>query len=278
MAADPAQAPGLCNECAGPLCDDMSEGYMICVKCGLRHSQMFIYEPEWKDYQKMRDDGQEVTGDRAGRAMTEKEHDQIINGALKEKRINDLLDEVAKTARVLDLPRAEITTIENWMKIYVEKTPMTRSKEYVAVAAIVLSSWFGHAPLWHSNIAYRLGLKDSRLRIVMRTFSLLLKPNMRFLDHNDHIQVAIRAYFNLHPNISDEQEVSRLIARCEKKYGNIELHKSMHYVLAAHYALQCIDYDQRLVPDPAPVMKDRAKKLGVGLSFLSLVRRFAPIM
>lgn len=273
---DPAQAPGLCNECGGPLCDDMSEGYMICVKCGLRHSQMFIYEPEWKDYQKMRDEGQEVTGDRAGRAMTEKEHDEIINGANKQNRINDLLEEVAKVARVLDLPRAGTATIKNWMKIYVEKTPMTRSKEYVAVAAIVLASWrLGHTPLWHSNIAYRLGLKDSRLRIVMRTFSLLLKPNMRFLDHNDHIQVAISAYCHLYAGPVHGQEISRLLSRYEKKYGSIELHKCMNYVLAAS---NVISQDGGRYMHIERDMQKRAKELGVGLSFLSLRRRFAPIV
>lgn len=241
----------------------MSEGYMICVKCGLAHSQMFIYTPEWKDFEKMKDEGQEVTGDRAGRAVSEKDMEQTKD----QKRVADLMDEVAKTARLLNLPRADVATIENWMTIYVKKTPVTRNKEYVAVAAIVLSSWFGHAPLWHSNIAYRLGLKDQRLRIVMRTFSLLLKPNMRFLDHNDHLDVAIRAYFTLFPCISDEQEVSRLIARYEKKYGNIELHKCMHYVMAAHYELTT-----------SLCVRDRARELGIGLTFMSLCRRFAPLM
>lgn len=271
MAVDPTNAPGLCNECGGPLCDDMSEGYMICVKCGLRHSQMFIYEPEWKDYQKMRDEGQEVKGDRAGRALSEKEMDKTK----EQKRVEDLMDEVAKTARLLNLPRADIPTIEEWLTLYVRKTPVTRNKEYVAVAAIVLSSWFGHTPLWHSNIAYRLGLKDQRLRIVMRTFSLLLKPNMRFLDHNDHLQVAIRAYFRTYECPSQEQEVSRLIARYEKRYGNIELHKCMHYVLAAHLCIlkteACNELNISLIPT-------RAKELGVGQSFLSLCRRFAPVM
>lgn len=271
MAVDPTNAPGLCNECGGPLCDDMSEGYMICVKCGLRHSQMFIYTPEWKDFEKMKDEGQEVTGDRAGRAMSEKDMEQTKD----QKRVADLMDEVAKTARLLNLPRADVSTIENWMTIYVKKTPVTRNKEYVAVAAIVLSSWFGHAPLWHSNIAYRLGLKDQRLRIVMRTFSLLLKPNMRFLDHNDHIQVAISAYCHLYAGPVHGQEISRLLSRYEKKYGSIELHKCMNYVLAASNVIsQGGGRYMHIERD----MQKRAKELGVGLSFLSLRRRFAPIV
>lgn len=266
--ANPSDAPGLCNECAGPLCDDMSEGYMICTRCGLRHSQMFLYEPEWKDYQSMRDAGEEVKNDRAG-VVKEAEIGQHVD-----RRWENLRATLKKTQLALMLATDDDdgARAEKIFKLYVDKTPVVKLPEYAAVASIVLSSWISkRAPLWHTCVADRMGLEQTRLRYMMRSVSLLAKPGFKyFLDHNDHLAMAIRAYFTMYPDRYDEQEVTDLLTRFELKYGNIDLQKSMHYVVAAHAALKTEGVSE--------VFSKRAQEMGVGRRCFALCRRFAPVL
>lgn len=268
MAGSPTDAPGLCNECAGPLCDDMSEGFMICVRCGLRHSQMFIYEPEWKDYQSMRDAGEEVKNDRAG-IVKESEI-----GAEIDRRWENLRSVLKKTQLSLGLSPDDQDgdRAHKIMKLYADSTRVIRDPEYASVAAIVLSSWISkRAPLWHTYVADRLCLNQTRLRYVMRSVSLAAKPGFKyFLQHNDHLAMAIRAYFALYPERFEEKEVGDLLTRFELKYGRIDLHKTMHYVIAAHAALTTEGVSEKFFK--------RAQEMGVGKACFALCRRFRPVL